>query len=98
VPLAIQTGRGLTTMTLIEEVRVARRLGLSRANAIKAVTSTPARILGLEKRIGTLTRGKDADLVIWERDPLGATGKVRCVIVKGRPVSGRLPAPKGGSL
>lgn len=97
IPLAIQTGRTPTGRTLIEEARTAFRLGLDKAAAFRAVTSVPARILGLEGEIGTLGKGKDADLVLWKGDPFGPAGEVVCVLCKGRLVFGKLPSRKEGS-
>jgi len=37
---------------------------------IKAITINAARILGLDERLGSIEPGKDADLVLWEGDPL----------------------------
>ncbi len=97
IPSAIQTGREPTGLSLIEEARIAVRLGMPRAEAFRAVTSLPARILGLEKEIGGLEKGMDADLVLWKGDPFGPAGKVVCVFCKGRLVFGKKPSPKEGS-
>jgi imidazolonepropionase-like amidohydrolase len=40
------------------------------AEALKFVTRNPAVQLGIEARVGTLERGKDADLAVWSADPL----------------------------
>lgn len=50
----------------------ARRLGasLSSEDVLKMLTSVPAQLLGVEDRIGSLTEGKDADIVIWSGNPL----------------------------
>ncbi|HHI68424.1 MAG TPA: hypothetical protein ENJ97_03765 [Planctomycetes bacterium] len=97
IPAAIQTGRAPAGRALIEEARIALRLGLDRAAAFRAVTSIPARILGMEKEIGTLEKGKDADLVLWKGDPFGPAGRVVCVFCKGRLVFGKPPSRKEGS-
>ncbi len=97
IPAAIQTGRHPTGRTLIGEARVALRLGMPRDKAFQAVTSVPARILGMEKEIGTLEKGKDADLVLWKGDPFGPAGRVVCVLCRGRLVYGTLPSRKEGS-
>ena len=48
--------------------------GLDLAEAWKAITITPARVLGVEDRVGSLEVGKDADIVIWTSDPLATIG------------------------
>lgn len=47
-----------------------RRRGLSRAACLKAMTQTPAEILGIFDRLGSVAEGKDADLVLWTEHPL----------------------------
>ena len=49
-----------------------RRIGLkiSRAHAVSWMTSNPARGLGILDRVGTLEKGKMADVVLWSADPL----------------------------
>ena len=46
------------------------REGMSRQEALRAVTLTPAEIIGMDGRIGSLAPGKDADLVLYPADPL----------------------------
>ncbi|GAA0545306.1 imidazolonepropionase-like amidohydrolase [Rhizomicrobium palustre] len=57
--------------------------GLSYAAAIKAVTVNPARIWGLEAKLGTLAPGKEADVVLWNGDPLETTTWPVTVIIAG---------------
>jgi imidazolonepropionase-like amidohydrolase len=95
VPLAIQTGRGLSRHHLIEEARLALRFGLTPRDAIRAVTLVPARILGLADRLGTLAPGKEADLVIWNGHPLSQTSRPLCVILAGQVKHGALPRQEG---
>ena len=40
----------------------------------------------LDKQIGSLEEGKDADLVLWSNDPVGTWAEVRVVVVGGRVV------------
>lgn len=60
--------------------------GLSRSEAIRALTLSPAEILGLGSRIGSLEKGKDANLVILTGDPLSAQTWVETVLVEGKVV------------
>ena len=62
------------------------RFGIPRAEALKAVTLTPARILGLDHRMGTIEPGKDANLTIFSGDPLDARSWVEVVLIEGKEV------------
>jgi len=59
------------------------KLGMSRDDALKCVTINPAEILGVDKRIGSLEKGKDADIVIWSGHPFEFYSKVERVFVNG---------------
>ncbi len=71
----------LTAQELREEDGLARqamyalRYGVEMADVMKAVTLTPARILGIEDEVGTLEVGKRADLVLWKSGPFAATSE-----------------------
>lgn len=45
-------------------------VGLDRAAALAAATRVPAALLGVADRVGSLEQGKDADLVVWDADPM----------------------------
>ena len=62
----------------------AMRGGLSREAALAAVTITPARMLGIDERVGSVEVGKDADLVLWNGEPFEVTSKPVGVLVDGR--------------
>ena len=68
---------------LLEQARFAVRNGLDADEAVKAITLTPAKILGLEKRVGAIAEGLDADLVALSGDPLEFTTAVQWVMVDG---------------
>lgn len=59
------------------------REGLPEIEAIKAITINPAEILGLDHQIGSLEVGKDADIIILERDIFDVRCRVEKVFVKG---------------
>lgn len=65
------------------------RAGLSRAAAVKSLTINGAALLGLESRTGSLTPGKDADLVILSGDLFSVYTKVEQTWVEGRKVFDR---------
>ena len=58
--------------------------GLSHDEALKLVTLNPAIQLGIDKRVGTIDVGKDADLVIYNHDPLSAYAVVQKTLIDGR--------------
>jgi len=62
------------------------RHGLEEERAIKAITEYPAAILGLDKRLGKLEVGYDADLVIWTGHPLDARSVAEAVFIEGNRV------------
>src|SRR4029434_6075317 len=72
---------------LIDELALLVEAGLTPADALRAATLNPARALGWWARIGAVTRGKLADLVLLHADPLTdirAIGKIRAVVANGR--------------
>lgn len=62
------------------------RHGLDEERAIKAITENPAIILGLDKRLGKLEVGFDADVVVWDGHPLDVRSKTEAVFVDGNKV------------
>lgn len=90
IPFAIQTGFESyvpKARVLLYEAQVAVHFGLSPEEALRSITLEPARILGLEKRIGSLEKGKDADLALYDGDPFEYTSHVCKVLVEGEVVS-----------
>jgi len=64
------------------------RGGLDSKLALKAMCSDAASIAGVERRIGRLERGLDADMVLWSGDPTELTSSVVAVYVDGTLVHG----------
>lgn len=60
--------------------------GLDEERAIKAITENPAIIMGLDKRLGKLEVGFDADVVIWNGHPLDSRSKTEAVFIDGNKV------------
>ena len=52
--------------------------------ANNAITINPAKICGLDHRLGSLEVGKDADLVLFDQDPLTIAAKPKMVIAGGK--------------
>jgi len=65
------------------QVAKAIAAGLSANDALAAVTTTPARLLGLDARLGTIAPGKVANLTVTRGELFAAAGKVREVWVDG---------------
>ncbi|MSP26183.1 MAG: amidohydrolase [Myxococcales bacterium] len=58
-------------------------LGITDAEAIRWVTMNPAWALGIDAWVGSLAVGKDADLVVWDRDPFSVYAHAERVFVDG---------------
>ena len=52
--------------------------------ALEAITINPARTLGIEDRVGSIEIGKDADIVIWDGNPLEIQSNVLFTIIDGK--------------
>jgi imidazolonepropionase-like amidohydrolase len=73
--------------SLHDELAILVEAGLSPMAALQAATLNPARYLGIEKAIGTVTQGKIADLVLLDANPLDDirnTTKINSVVANGR--------------
>ncbi|MBV6418164.1 MAG: Imidazolonepropionase [Steroidobacteraceae bacterium] len=66
-----------------EGAGVAVAHGLPWSEALKAITVNPARIWGIDDHYGRIARGQDADLVLWDGDPLEPTSAALAVYVRG---------------
>ncbi len=77
-------GRDLTSLPL--EAAFAIRGGASERTAMAAMTIVPAKLLGLESKIGSIEVGKDADLLLFGGDPLDYRNYVETALVNGRVV------------
>jgi imidazolonepropionase-like amidohydrolase len=87
VTIAITTDHPVVPINfLIHQATLAVKEGLDPVTALRAVTITPARIIGAADRIGSLTVGKDADLVIWSGDPLDVMSRAEQAFIDGREI------------
>lgn len=66
--------------------------GMDKDIALRAITLTPAEILGVADRIGSLEAGKDADIVILSGHPLDTFTQVEMVLIEGKTVYERKTA------
>ena len=64
----------------------AAREGMDYIEALKAITINPARICGIEDRVGSVKIGKDADLLVYSQDPLTLAAKPDMVFINGKQV------------
>ncbi|MBE6812057.1 MAG: amidohydrolase [Ruminococcaceae bacterium] len=62
---------------------IAAKEGLGEANALRAITIDAARICRVDHKIGSLKEGKDADIVIFEGNPLEISSNVKATIING---------------
>ncbi|PKV93825.1 imidazolonepropionase-like amidohydrolase [Amycolatopsis echigonensis] len=87
VKIAITTDHPVIPINfLVYQAALAVKDGLDPETALKALTLHPAQMLGLDDRIGTLTPGLDADVVVWSGDPLDVMNRAMRVFVRGREV------------
>jgi imidazolonepropionase-like amidohydrolase len=90
IPLAIQSGFEQyvpRARVILFEAGVAVANGMTTEQALGAITISPAKIIGLDKRVGSLEKGKDADIVLLDGDPFEYTTHVCAVIINGKVVS-----------
>lgn len=91
---AIMHNAGITVAINSDDPEMSRRLnqeaaksvkygGVSEEEAWKFVTLNPAKLLHLDKRVGSLKVGKDADVVLWSDHPLSIYAKAEKTIIEG---------------
>lgn len=92
---ALLTLSGVITAINSDDPEMARRLnqeaakavkygGLSHEEAWKLVTLNPAKLLHIDNRVGSIKKGKDADIVIWSAEPLSIYAIAEKTFVDGR--------------
>ncbi|MEV4369806.1 amidohydrolase [Nonomuraea sp. NPDC049637] len=87
VELAITTDHPVVPIHfLVHQATLAVKEGLDRDTALRSITVNPARIMGLDDRVGSLRPGLDGDVVIWSGDPLDVMSRALRVFIGGREV------------
>ena len=87
VQIAITTDHPVVPIHfLVHQVTLAVKEGLDPRVGLESITVNPARIMGLDDRVGSLTPGLDGDVVIWSGDPLDVMSRALKVFVEGREV------------
>jgi imidazolonepropionase-like amidohydrolase len=84
VTIAFMSGEAHNARNIKQAAGNAVAYGMPWEAALAAVTSVPARIWGISDRYGTLEPGKDADVVIWDGDPLELTSFPTAVFIRGK--------------
>ncbi|MFI7224327.1 amidohydrolase [Nonomuraea angiospora] len=87
VRLAITTDHPVVPIHfLVHQATLAVKEGLDPAEALRSITLNPARIMGIDDRVGALRPRLDADVVIWSGDPLDVMSRALRVFISGREV------------
>jgi imidazolonepropionase-like amidohydrolase len=86
VKIAFQTGSFRNYGGLIEQARTAAAHGLPLEAARRALTLSAAEIFGVGDAFGSLEKGKNADLVLFNGDPLQSPARAVLIIIGGRVV------------
>lgn len=66
-----------------EAAKIIKYTGISEEDAWKMVTLNPAKMLRIDQRTGSISNGKDADLVLWNNNPLSIYAKPEMTFVDG---------------
>lgn len=101
VPFAFYAADATLPKDFIKNVRKAIEAGLKPEEAVRALTLSPAQIFGVADRLGSIDKGKIANLVVTKGDLFQEATKVQFVMIDGRkyePAPEAAPAkPEGGS-
>lgn len=66
---------------------LAVKAGLKEETALKAITINAAEILGISDKVGSIEKGKDADIVVFDRHPFDVQAVAKYVFINGQIVS-----------
>jgi imidazolonepropionase-like amidohydrolase len=83
VQVAIQTDEMSAVRYLTINAALAVREGMPEEEALKAITINPAKIIGVDDRVGSLEIGKDADIVVFSGHPFDYRSVAELVLVDG---------------
>lgn len=88
VPLALQLGEGnpYGNGDILFNAAYLLKSGFDDEDALRAITSWPAEILGIDDRVGRLAAGLDADIVVLSGPPLEPRSRVLQVLIEGRSI------------
>lgn len=71
---------------LLMSAQLAAEAGLDKEKALRAITIDAASICGIADRVGSLEVGKDADIILYEQEPMQTRCKPMAVIINGKRV------------
>jgi imidazolonepropionase-like amidohydrolase len=86
IPIVAGTDQTVPGYSLHREIELYVQAGFTPMEAIQAATIVPARVMGVEKELGTVQKGKRGDVIVINGDPLADihnTRKVETVIANG---------------
>lgn len=66
-----------------EAAKTIKYSDLTRDEALALITINPARLIGMDARIGSIEPGKDADLVLFDHDPMSIYARVEMTLIDG---------------
>ncbi|MGA7622881.1 MAG: amidohydrolase family protein [Candidatus Acidiferrales bacterium] len=79
VPIVAGTDQTVPGYSLYREIELYVQAGFTPMEAIQAATIVPARVMGVDKELGTVETGKRADLIILDANPLESIHNIRSV-------------------
>jgi imidazolonepropionase-like amidohydrolase len=79
VPVVTGTDQTIPGHSLYREIELYVQAGFTPMEAIQAATIVPARVMGLDKEVGTVEAGKRADVILVEGNPLESIHNIRNV-------------------
>lgn len=80
-------GQAHNARNIVQAAGITVANGLDWDDALRAITLIPAQIYGVADRVGSVEVGKEADLVVWNADPLELTNYPEQVFIRGEAVS-----------
>ncbi len=84
IPFAFQSGELKDIKDFVKNVKTATENGLSRIDAVRAMTLDAARILGVDQQLGSIEKGKIANLVVMKGDVFSKDKTITHVFVDGK--------------
>ena len=92
VPIVAGTDGGVPGYSLLRTIELSVAAGLTPLEALQTATIVPARVMGMERSVGTIEAGKRADLVVLDADPLSNIANIRRAVWVVR--DGRMYEPR----
>ena len=100
IPFAFKSDHTVTNAQYLPwQAAKAVHYGLSQQQAFMAITSVPAKAMGVANRIGSIREGMDADVVLWEKNPMFEIGASPAhVIIDGQQVFSKFDSDASATL